>query len=388
MSAPLVLVANARMPSQRAQSLQVAQMAAAFERAGAPTTLVHALRRDTPAVGDPDTLWDHYAVPVGARPGVEGVSCVDWIDCVPRALQYFPARLQELTFARRAARAVERNHKGARALCREVETAHALGGRAGVFLEIHRVPGGRARRRWLCEAAARAAGTVAISSGVRDDLVELGLDGSKILVEHDGFEPERFQGLPAKAEAREELGLDPARPTIVYSGGLLGWKGVDVLVEAARGLEGVCVVIAGGMDADVAELKRRAEGLENVRIDGFQPPGRVGLYLAAADVGVVPNRSSPPISSHYTSPLKVFESMAVGLPLVCSDLPSLRDVLGEDEAYFVPPDDPSELREGLRRALTDEAGRRDRSERLRARARAHSWGARARRILDWMEARG
>lgn len=388
MSAPLVLVANARMPSQRAQSLQVAQMAAAFERAGAPTTLVHALRRDTPAVDDPDSLWDHYAVPEGARPGVEGVSCVDWIDCVPRALQYIPARLQELSFARRAARAVERGHEGARALCREVETAHALGRRAGVFLEIHRVPGGRARRRWLCEAAARAAGTVAISSGVRDDLVELGLDGSKILVEHDGFEPERFQGLPDKADAREELGLDPARPTIVYSGGLLGWKGVDVLVEAARGLEGVCVVIAGGMDADVAELKRRAAGIENVRIDGFQPPGRVGLYLAAADLGVVPNRSSPPISSHYTSPLKVFESMAVGLPLVCSDLPSLRDVLGEDEAYFVPPDDPAELREGLRRALTDEAGRRDRAERLRTRARAHSWGARARRILDWMEARG
>ena len=66
-----------------------------------------------------------------------------------------------------------------------------------------------------------------------------------------------------------------------------------------------------------------------MRIDGFRPAGDVPLYLAAADVGVVPNRAAPRISSHYTSPLKVFEALASGLPLVVSDLPSLRDVLDE-----------------------------------------------------------
>lgn len=384
---PLVLVANARMPSQRAQSLQVAQMAAAFARAGAPTTLLHARRRDTPPVDDVDALWEHYEVPADARPAIEAVPCFDWIDRVPRRFQYAPARLQELTFARNAARRVRADHAGARVLSREIETAHALRDRAGVFLEVHRVPGGRARRRWLRDAAAAAAGVVAISGGVRADLVELGVDDAKVLVEHDGFEPARFRDLPPRAEARTRLELDPARPTVVYVGGLLAWKGVDLLVEAARELPDANVVVAGGMDADVARLRARARGIANVRIDGFQPPGRVALYLAAADLGVAPNRSKPAISARHTSPLKVFEAMAVGLPLVCSDLPSLRDVLDDDEAWFVAPDDPAALAAGLRAALADDAGRARRSRRLLERAARHGWDARAERILAWMEAR-
>lgn len=383
--APLVLVANARMPSQRAQSLQVAQVAAAFSRAGAETTLLYARRRQTP-VRPAEQLWDHYAVPDGDRPRAEAVSCLDLIEAVPRRLQYIPARLQELTFARRAARRVLEGFADATVLTRELETAHALRGRSAVFLEIHRVPGGALRRRMLLGAARAGAGLVAISGGVRDDLVHAGVEADSITVEHDGFEPSRFEGALSREAARLELGLDPDRQTVVYAGGLLEWKGVDLLVEAARGLDAQ-VVIVGGMDADVARLRERARGQENVRIDGFQPPSRIGLYLAAGDVGVAPNRSRPAISARYTSPLKVFEAMGVGLPMVVSDLPSLREVLDEEVAAFVAPDDAPALKEGLARLLSDSARRAEMSEGLLARASTHTWGARAGRLLDWMEAR-
>lgn len=387
---PLVLVANARMPSQRAQSLQVAQAAAAFSRAGCETTLLHALRRGTPAVADAGALWEHYSVPAGARPAVQGVPCTDWIERFPRALQYAPARLQELSFARNAAREVLRSFAQRRVLAREIEVARALvrAGRRGVFLELHRVPGGRARRRWMCEAAAGADGIVAISDGVRDDLVAGGVERAAVTVEHDAFEPARFAELPSKAAARAELGLDPDAPLVVYTGGLLEWKGVDLLVDAARELPGARFVLVGGMDADVERLRRRAGGLSNVRVDGFQPPGRVPLYLAAGDVGVAPNRSRPAISARHTSPLKVFEAMACGLPLVASDLPSLRELLtdGED-AVLVAPDDARALAAGLRRVLDDDGLRRRMGERLRARAAGHTWDARAARLLRWMDER-
>ncbi|MCA8980531.1 MAG: glycosyltransferase, partial [Planctomycetes bacterium] len=323
MSRELVLVANARMPSQRAQSLQVAQVAASFQRAGHPTTLLHARRRDTPTT-TPAELWDHYAVPAGPRPEVRALGCVDWIDRVPRRWQYLPARVQELTFARAAAREVQRAHADALVLSRELETARLLvrRRRPGVFLEVHRVPGGKLRRKWLLEAAARLAGVIAISGGVRGDLIQLGVPAGSILVAHDGFERARFAKLPDKAAARAALGLDAKRPIVVYTGGLLEWKGVELLVESARALPDVQVVVAGGMSADVERIRRLAAGVDNLRIDGFQPPDRVALYLAAADLGVVPNRSTPAISSRFTSPLKVFEAMAVGLPLVASDLPS------------------------------------------------------------------
>lgn len=386
----LVLVANARMPSQRAQSLQVAQVAAAFERAGARTTLLHARRVPTPDLPPGVDLFEHYAVPSGPRPRVEAVPCVDWIDRVPRRIQYLPARIQELTFARNAARRVRAGFEDAHVLSREAETGRALvsAGHPRTFIEVHRVPGGAARRRWLMEAAQGGRGVVAISAGVADDLVQLGVPSAAITVEHDGFEAARFDDLPARAEARELLEVDAGAVVAVYTGGLLAWKGVEVLIDAARDLPDVVVLIAGGMDAHVRALRARAAGLANVRLDGFQPPQIVASYLAAADMGIVPNRSSPAISARYTSPLKVFEAMAAGLPLVASDLPSLRELLthGED-ALMVAPDDPAALAAGIRLLADDPGLRAGMSERMRQRAPVHTWDARAHRLLDWMGGR-
>src|SRR6185503_4481268 len=99
-------------------------------------------------------------------------------------------------------------------------------------LELHRVPGSRVRRRWLAEAARGVRGIIAISAGVRDDLVKLGIAEDSILVEHDGYEKSRFEKLPRRADAREKLALPRDVPLVAYTGGLLAWKGVDVLVEA------------------------------------------------------------------------------------------------------------------------------------------------------------
>lgn len=386
----LVIVANARMPSPRAQSLQVAQSAGAFARAGIPTTLLHPLRTSATALPAGLDLWDYYGLPRGARPVAEALRCIDWIDRVPRALQYVPARLQESSFSKSAALRVLGGYPEATVLSREAECALLLvrRKRAGVFLELHRVPGGRLRRRWTLAACKGAAGVIAISAGVRDDLVALGVEAQKITVEHDGFEPARFAGLPGRAEARERLKLPLDAPLVVYTGGLLEWKGVDVLVEAARALPDVYFVIAGGMPADVARLRTHAGGLANLRIDGFQAPELVPLYLAAGDIGVVPNRSKPAISARYTSPLKVFEAMAVGLPLVVSDLPSAREILhhGED-AWLVNSDDPAALAEGIRALVADPALREQLGKALGARAAGHSWDARAARILAWIDAR-
>lgn len=386
----IVLVANARLPSLRAQSLQVMQAACSFARAGAATALLHARRSHTPALPAGTDLFEHYGVAPGPRAEVVAVPCLDLIDSVPRALQYVPARLQELTFARNAARRVEREHAGALCLSRELETARDLirRGRRGVFLEVHRVPGGATRRGWLTDAIAGACGVVAISGGVAEDLAEFGATPERLCVAHDGFEAVRFADLPSRAAARVALELPAERPLVVYTGGLLEWKGVEILVEAARELPDAMIVIAGGMQQDVERIRAAASGLENVRVDGFQPPAAVREYLAAADVGVVPNRSQPAISARYTSPLKVFEAMACGLPLVASDLPSLRDLLEDGaDAVLVAPDDPAALAAGLRRVLDDEPLRARITRRLRERAPRHTWDARAARLLDWMEER-
>lgn len=386
----LWLVANARMPSQRAQSVQLAQVAAAFCRARVPTVLAHARRRGTPPVEDVGALFAHYGVDPLAVPGLRAVPCIDWIERLPTRLQYLPARLQELTFARNAARLVLREAAGAALLTRELEVGRHLvrAGRRDVFLELHRVPEGRLRQRWLADACAGVAGILAISGGVREDLLALGVPAALVRVEHDAWDPGRFAERPTRAAARARLGLDAQAPLVVYTGGLLAWKGVDVLVDAARLLPTVRFLVAGGMDRDVERLRVAAGDLANVRLLGFRPPAEVPLHLAAADVVVAPNRSTPAISARYTSPLKVFECMAAGRALVASDLPSLRELLRHgDDAWLVPPDDPIALAGGIERLLAD----RDLCERLAAtlaaRAPEHTWDARAQRILAWMEER-
>jgi glycosyltransferase involved in cell wall biosynthesis len=376
MSRDLVLVANARLPGARAQAIQVTQAAAAFQRLGTQTTLLHAERRDQ-ALASTEAILEQQGVQPAPGLRIRSIPCSDWIDRVPRILQYAPARLQELSFARNAARRILTRYPHANVLSRELETARHLirAGHVRTHLELHRVPGGATRRRWLLEAAAGCRHLFAISGGVQEDLLSLGVDPTKITIEHDAHDPALFAELPDQATARAELGLDPDRQVVVYTGGLLAWKGVDVLIAAASELPEVQILIAGGMPADVERARAQAAGLANVRIDGFQPPARVPLYLAAADVGVLPNRSQPKISAKYTSPLKAFEYMAAGLPIVASDLPSLREILqGDSKTTFVHPDDPGDLGAHLRECLVDGGGRSPRGAEF-------TWEARAERIL-------
>ncbi len=381
-------IANARLPSRRAQSLQVVRMAGALASAGAQVRLLHARRHPTPELPAGKTLFEHYAVSIDPEPEVIAVPCSDYIDRTPTRFQYLPARLQELTFARHAAGAV-RSAGTEWVLTRELETARHLvrAGHQGTFLELHRVPGGRMRKRWLREALRGVCGVVAISGGVAEDLLELGLDPERLLIEHDAADLDPFSKGVTQAAARGELGLREGRPLVVYAGSLLPWKGVEILVDAAGYLPEADFLVAGGSEGEIERLSRRAEGLTNLRLDGHQDPGRIPTYLIAADVFCVPNRSEPAISARYTSPLKIFEAMAAGIPMVVSDLPAMRDILSEQEAEFVSPDNATALAAGLRALIEDPHRRYQMSKRLRIRAPRHSWERRANRILGWMKQR-
>ncbi len=381
----VVIVANARMPSPRAQSVQLAQAARGFRDAGADVTLMHAKRRDTAVLADSDAVFREL-LSAGSREGVAkllAIPCSDWIDRVPRRLQFVPARAQEWTFGRSAARRVLGEFDGALVLVRDVEVAYALRARGGVAWEVHRVPGGRVRRRMAERAFAAGVLPIAISRGVAEDL-ERGFElPAPVAVEHDAVDGALLGALMSRAQARAELGIAADAPVVLYAGGLMRWKGVDVLVEAARDprLRDVQILIAGGMDQDVEDLRQRAAGMPNVRIDGYQPAPKIPAYLSAADVAVVPNRRSPRISSHYTSPLKVFESLAAGLPLVVSDLPSLRDVLDESCASFVEPENAEALADSVMGLLGDPPLRRERADAGTRRVQEHTWKARSARIL-------
>ena len=103
-------------------------------------------------------------------------------------------------------------------------------------------------------------------------------------------------------------------------------------------------------------------------------------FLAEADVLVLPYVDAE-LAVNYTSPLKLFEYMAAGKPIVAANLPSLREVLRDGEnAVLVEPGSATALAVGLRRVLEDRAL----AERIARRAfnevAEYSWDHRAERI--------
>jgi glycosyltransferase involved in cell wall biosynthesis len=147
-------------------------------------------------------------------------------------------------------------------------------------------------------------------------------------------------------------------PTVAYAGHLYPWKGVEVVLHALAGLTDIRGLIIGGHPAepDLGRLERLAAGLglgDRVTFTGPVEPAGVAARLLDVDVLVLPNTATS-MSARYTSPLKLFEYLAAGKPIVASDLPSLREVLRDGEtAVLVPPGDAPALGQGIRRVVSD-----------------------------------
>ena len=176
-----------------------------------------------------------------------------------------------------------------------------------------------------------------------------------------------------------------AETIVGYAGHLYPWKGVDVLLEALERIRGVSALIVGGHEAegDRARLESRAVRLgiaHRVTFTGHVDPSRVAALLERATILVLPNPPSA-ASTHFTSPLKLFEYMAAGRAIVASDLPAIREVLQDDKnALLVPAGDPAALARAIERLTAD----RDMAMRLARQAlndvADYTWERRASRL--------
>ena len=178
--------------------------------------------------------------------------------------------------------------------------------------------------------------------------------------------------------------------SIYYIGQLYPWKGVDTLIRAMKFLPGRRLVVIGGLpyESDMGRVRTLADDLgvaERIRFEGFVPPAEIPRHLALAAVGVIPLPDNL-MARCFTSPLKLFEYMAAGVPIVAADLPSIREILRDREnALLTPPEDSEALAHAVGELLTDTKL----ASRLAARARRdvedYTWDKRARAIMAVLE---
>ncbi len=223
--------------------------------------------------------------------------------------------------------------------------------------------------------AERAKRMIVISQGLKDFYIARGVSAEKICVAHDGVDLEAFAHPESKEVARTRLGLPQDASIAMYIGRLDGWKGIDTFLEASAHMKDIQCVIIGGEPHQVEELSRR---YPQVRFLGAHPYRALANNMAAADVLVLPNTGKDEISVSFTSPLKLFAYMTSGIPIVASDLPSIREVVDDTAAYLVPPDDAHALADGIQKAI---AGGNARAEEARTRVVEYSWKRRVERIM-------
>jgi glycosyltransferase involved in cell wall biosynthesis len=230
----------------------------------------------------------------------------------------------------------------------------------------------RERRVWRL-----ARGYVAITAGLAADLTSRLGARRALTVVPDGVRltPGR-QFRPSRA-ARS--------PVIVYAGHLYPWKGVDVLLRALALLPDVQGIVIGGHPAerDLKRIKDLAASLkitDRVRFTGQVSRADVPPWLEQGDVLVMPH-SATTVSERYASPLKLFEYMAAGKPIVASDVSSIREVLRDGEnACLVPPADPAALAAGIMRVVSDPALAERIARRAFEEAADYTWARRAERL--------
>jgi len=369
MSQRLYYVANIRFPTEKAHGIQVAKMCEAFADEGADVTLVIPRRR-TPISEDPFAYY-------GVRKNFK-IKRLFTIDAVEWGRLGF--LLQATTFAIAASiYAVSRD--GLFYTRDELLGAFLKVMGKRVAWEVH-----MGQENMLVRYLIRSrVPLIAITQGLKDLYASHGMPEAGILVAPDGVDIKQFNSTESRDEARRTLGLPLEKSMVLYTGHLYSWKGADTLAESARELPPtVQVMFLGGTQKDIESFARKYGSIENVRILGKKPHAEMPVYMRAADVLVIPNSAKEDISRLYTSPMKLFEYMASGTPIVASDLPSLREVIDESTAYFAAPDQPSDLARAVRTALENQDEARARAKNALDRVKSYAWGSRARTILSFV----
>jgi glycosyltransferase involved in cell wall biosynthesis len=209
-----------------------------------------------------------------------------------------------------------------------------------------------------CETAMwRHADAVLPVTGVlAEDIIRARGSRQGVHVIPNGVDLARFGASPERAAMRRKLGLDDGI-VLGFVGFIREWHGLEWAIDALTQLPANVHLLVVGDGPARAQLEIRAQqsGVgARTHFVGRIPHGDMPAYVGAFDVALQPR------SVEYASPLKLFEYMALGLPVVAPDQPNIREVTQADiSALLFAPGDPKQFTAALQRLCAD-AGLRTR----------------------------
>ncbi|MDT8328723.1 MAG: glycosyltransferase [Roseovarius sp.] len=182
--------------------------------------------------------------------------------------------------------------------------------------------------------AVEADGVIAITEGVRGELIKRGVDPERIVLSPNGISPNSLPMLSPDAELQRVLGLDPKVPTLGYIGSFVQYEGLELLLEVVQKLksEGLKfnVLLVGDGPSYQSFLKTVTNlGLQDdIILPGRIPHEEVARHYSVIDVTVFPRL--PYEVCQLVSPLKPLEALLLGKLVVGSSVGGIREIIQHD----------------------------------------------------------
>lgn len=353
----ILYLANIRLPTQKAHGVQIMKTCEAMARNGAEVTLC-VTGRHTDVNEDPFTYYkvlQNFNIVYGYCPNLVAFGRIGFIlmnIIFSQSAAHFVWKVKpDIVYSRDAFLLFDQW------LWPQKKVLEVHDGKWGMMYRLMKI-----------------SGIVAISNGLKHFYSKKGI--KNIVVAHDAVDLKEFE-----TNEKADLGLRNDRKVVMYIGHLYGWKGLDSFLGASSYVNEAQFVVIGGTEKEVNDLKIK---YPNVIFLGYKPYNELPQNQKAADILVIPNSGKSDISRLYTSPLKVFSYMTSGVPIVASDLPSLREILNDDNAYFAEADSALSFAERIRYVLEHRDEALLKAKKAQEDVRQYSWDNRAKTIVSFL----
>ncbi len=252
----------------------------------------------------------------------------------------------------------------------------------GFFLELHDMPKSYSPMR-------KAKGVIVISNALKKDLLKkfTELKEDKIFVAHDGVNINHKPPEDTVTELRKKLGLPIDKKIITYTGRIIKGKGADVLIKAFAGIKetsNIFLLLVGKVYDNYYFQLANELNIRNIKYTGFVQPAEVANYLYCSDILVLPSTEELPYAK-YTSPLKLFEYLAAGKPIVVSSLESVKEIIRHEvNGLIYESEDVDSLAQSLNYLLLNEKKANSLAKKAHADAVSYCWKKRAEGIYKFI----
>ncbi len=353
-------ITNLRLPSTKANCIQIMQNSEAFKKAGVDITLWAPFRFGTKKEKRINNIWEYYSV--DKKFAIKRIFSIDLFPLLGPEFLWFLIQsfsFYLITFFRFLLKKTDVIYT------RDAWLGLSLFYKKNKVLELHNYPQSKIGRSIYKFLLRRFSKVIVISKGLKEEV-------HHSFVAPDGVKIEAFKLDLSRDQARKQLGIEEQGQIVMYSGSLQRWKGVHVLLEAMQDVRATLYLVGSTLDK-----KEMPNFPDCVVSTGHIPHKDIPLYLKASDVLVIPNTGDSSISAKYTSPLKAFEYMASGKAIVVSDLPSMLEIFDNNNSYIFKAGNPTDLADKIQDALLEGAKQVD--------ASPYSWDTRVKKIIDYIK---